>query len=148
MKRLFSLYLVRFWPVLWDPMDALTQPLRNEHFPDPADLAAMADVLGRSPDYRVLRRLVPRTPFVPDPALATKTGVLIDTETTGLDHRADAIIELGMVKFDYTAGGLLVGVRDTFSAFNEPTDRYRPRSSRSPASPTRWSPVRESRRRP
>ena len=42
----------------------------------------------------------------------TKTGILLDTETTGLDHAKDEIIELGMVKFDYTADGRIVGVRD------------------------------------
>ncbi|WP_271574733.1 exonuclease domain-containing protein [Bradyrhizobium sp. CCBAU 11361] len=44
-----------------------------------------------------------------------------DTETTGLDHAKDEIIELGMVKFDYTPDGRIVGLRDTFSAFNEPS---------------------------
>lgn len=50
-----------------------------------------------------------------------RTGILLDTETTGLDHAKDEIIELGMVKFDYTPEGRIVGVRDTFSAFNEPS---------------------------
>ncbi|MCP1747123.1 DNA polymerase-3 subunit epsilon [Bradyrhizobium japonicum] len=45
----------------------------------------------------------------------------MDTETTGLDHRTDELIELGMVKFDYTPDGRIAGVRDTFSAFNEPS---------------------------
>jgi DNA polymerase-3 subunit epsilon len=44
-----------------------------------------------------------------------------DTETTGLDHTKDEIIELGMVKFDYTTDGRIVGLRDTLSAFNEPS---------------------------
>lgn len=60
-------------------------------------LAAMAETLSLSPDYRVLRRLVPRTPVALSTCLETKTAVLLDTETTGLDHRKDEIIELGMV---------------------------------------------------
>ncbi|WP_271587803.1 3'-5' exonuclease [Bradyrhizobium sp. CCBAU 53415] len=44
---------------------------------------------------------------------------MLDTETTGLDHAKDEIIELGMVKFDYAADGRILGVRETFSAFNE-----------------------------
>ncbi|MCP3468337.1 3'-5' exonuclease [Bradyrhizobium sp. CCGUVB23] len=99
-------------------MDALTQPLRDEHFPD---LAAMAEALGRSEDYRVLRRLVARAPYTPMAGQEVKTGILLDTETTGLDHAKDEIIELGMVKFDYLADGRIAGVRDTFSAFNEPS---------------------------
>jgi DNA polymerase-3 subunit epsilon len=87
----------------------------------PMDLAAMAEALSRSADYRVLRRLVPRIPSSPVAGLETKTGILLDTETTGLDHRKDELIELGMVKFDYLPDGRIVGVRDIFSAFNEPS---------------------------
>jgi DNA polymerase III subunit epsilon len=90
-------------------------------FQDTTDLAAMAEALSRSADFRVLRRLVPRPPSPPVAGQETKTGILLDTETTGLDHARDEIIELGMVKFDYTADGRIAGVRDTFSAFNEPS---------------------------
>ncbi|WP_338835154.1 3'-5' exonuclease [Bradyrhizobium septentrionale] len=102
-------------------MNALLQPLRDENFLDPADLAAMAEVLRRSADYRVLRRLLPRAAYTPAAGQEVKTAILLDTETTGLDHRKDEIIELGMVKFDYAVDGHIVGVRDTFSAFNEPS---------------------------
>lgn len=88
---------------------------------DTTDLAAMAETLSRSPDYRVLRRLVASSRYVPTLGQDVRTGVLLDTETTGLDHAKDEIIELGMVKFDYLADGRIVGVRDTFSAFNEPS---------------------------
>ncbi|RXH05957.1 3'-5' exonuclease [Bradyrhizobium vignae] len=82
---------------------------------------AMAQALAQSPDYRVLRRLVARPPYVPTAGQEVRTGILLDTETTGLDHAKDEIIELGMVKFDYAADGRIVGVRDTLSAFNEPS---------------------------
>src|SRR4051794_2569146 len=86
------------------------------------DLAAMAEVLGRSSDYRVLRRLVPRPTSMLASGQETKIGILLDTETTGLDHRKDELIELGMVKFGYTPDGRIIDVRDTFSAFNEPSE--------------------------
>ncbi|WP_152103469.1 3'-5' exonuclease [Bradyrhizobium sp. TM102] len=98
----------------------MTQPLRGEHTLESADLAAMAEALSRSPDYRVLRRLVARPIYTPTAGQEVRTGILLDTETTGLDHAKDEIIELGMVKFDYTPEGRIVGVRDMFSAFNEP----------------------------
>jgi DNA polymerase III subunit epsilon len=103
------------------PMDAVTEPLKAEHILDPSDLAAMAEALSRSPDYRVLRRLIARPTYIPIEGQEVRTGILLDTETTGLDCAKDEIIELGMVKFDYTAGGRIVGVRDTFSALNEPS---------------------------
>jgi len=64
---------------------------------DNTSLAAMAEALSRSTDYRVLRRVVPRTTFTPSVGEGTKTGILLDTETTGLDPRKDEVIELGMV---------------------------------------------------
>ncbi|MGX1007085.1 DNA polymerase-3 subunit epsilon [Bradyrhizobium japonicum] len=85
------------------------------------DLAAMAEALSRSADFRVLRRLTPRIVSSLPTGQGTRTGILLDTETTGLDHRKDEIIELGMVKFEYLADGRIVGVRDTFAAFNEPS---------------------------
>ena len=50
-------------------------------------LAAMAEALAKSTDYRVLRRLVPRKTFNASIGLSTKTGILLDVETTGLDER-------------------------------------------------------------
>lgn len=90
-------------------------------FQDTISLAAMADTLSKSEDYRVLRRLVARPLYAPTIEQDVRTAVLLDTETTGLDCHRDEIIELGMVKFDYRPDGSIVGVRDTFSAFNEPS---------------------------
>jgi DNA polymerase III subunit epsilon len=90
-------------------------------FQETISLAAMAEALSRSTDYRVLRRLVPRPPSTPLSGQETRIGILLDTEITGLDHRKDEIIELGMVRFDYLPDSRIIGVRDTFSAFNEPS---------------------------
>ncbi len=91
-------------------------------FQETISLAAMADALSRSADYRVLRRLTPRFPYTPCIGHDTKTAILLDTETTGLDTLKNEIIELGMVKFDYLPDGRIAGVRDVFSAFNEPSE--------------------------
>jgi DNA polymerase III subunit epsilon len=88
---------------------------------DGTSLAAMADTLSRSADYRVLRRLVPRTPSASPSAEGGRIGVLLDVETTGLDQRNDEVIELGMVKFEYLPDGRVTGLKDVFSSFNEPT---------------------------
>jgi len=91
----------------------------NSH--DNAGLPAMAQALEQSGDYRVLRRLVPRQVCVDrESNVPIKTGILIDVETTGLDTKADEVIELGMVKFGYLTDGTITHVIGRFGAFNEP----------------------------
>jgi DNA polymerase-3 subunit epsilon len=85
-------------------------------------LAAMAEALAKSADYRVLRRLVPRKTLAASIGQSTKTGILLDVETTGLDQRKDEVVELGMVKFDYLPDGRIAGIKDVFSSFNEPSE--------------------------
>jgi DNA polymerase III subunit epsilon len=89
-------------------------------FKNDQSLAAMAEALAKSADYRVLRRLVPRTTFTPSIGQSTKTAILLDVETTGLDQRKDEVVELGMVKFDYLPDGRIAGIRDVFSSFTVP----------------------------
>ena len=90
-------------------------------FENDGELAALAEALVRSGNYRVLRRLVPRTTSVPSTDQVCRTGVIIDLETTGLDQQKDEIIELGMVKFDYLPDGSIAGLRDVFTSFNQPS---------------------------
>ena len=83
-------------------------------------LDAMARELAASGDYRVLRRLVP-SPVMPPAARGEleKIGIVIDLETTGLDHTKDEVIELAMVKFSYGVTGDVAGVHAVFQEFNE-----------------------------
>src|SRR6478672_1935081 len=84
------------------------------------DLAAMAQTLERSGEYRVLRRLPFRQSFS-TPTELTKVGILFDVETTGLDTACDEVVELGMVKFSYHPDGTVAAVLDPFSSLNEPS---------------------------
>lgn len=93
---------------------------------DPHSLAAMAETLASSGEYRVLRRLVPRSEFADSNGAAVKTGILLDVETTGLDYTRDEIIELAMIKFDYLPDGTIIRSGDVFTAFNEPSNPIPP----------------------
>lgn len=77
-----------------------------------------AQALEETGNYRVLRRLekwVDREP----PATGFKIGAFVDVETTGLDHDKDAIIELGIVLFQYDAAGVYT-VSDIYQSFDDP----------------------------
>lgn len=89
-------------------------------------LEDMAQRLEQDADYRVLRRLVPILDFGPPPqgaaTVARRQRVLVlDTETTGLSHRVDKIIELAMLLVDVDPeSGLPFGPVALFEGFEDP----------------------------
>jgi len=86
----------------------------------------MAQRLQAHPDYRVLRRLVPVTDHGPPPDAqgATRPSLrvlVLDTETTGLSHANDRIIELAMLLVQVDAAtGHPFGPVETFEGFEDP----------------------------
>jgi DNA polymerase-3 subunit epsilon len=88
----------------------------------PATLEAMAQQLEADAGYRVLRRLVPIADFGPAPDSPDVRRVLVlDTETTGLSHQTDKIIELAMLLVQVDAStGLPFGPVELFEGFEDP----------------------------
>lgn len=83
-------------------------------------LEEIARELEATGNYRVLRRLVPRTRFAERNAEEAFIGVVVDTETTGLDVSSVDVIELGMVKFEYSPEGKVFRLLDSFSQLQQP----------------------------
>ena len=87
-----------------------------------SNLEALASQLETHPDFRVLRRLVPRLTWPDARPDATLCRVLVlDTETTGLDQSKEKIIELALLRVDVdTATGLPVGVLQVYDGLQDP----------------------------
>lgn len=69
----------------------------------------------------MLRRLMARSPLpIPD-GMATRRGLFVDVETTGLDPIRDEIIELAMVPFVYGLDGHIYAVEEPFNRLRQPS---------------------------
>ena len=88
----------------------------------PMTAQAMADALDQHPDYKVLRRLVTKKEFHPTaPGQVLQRGVVLDTETTGLNVEEDQVIELGMIVFEFDpVQGTIHRVLEVFDELEDP----------------------------
>ena len=73
--------------------------------------------------YKVLERLdAPQTYHQGSPQTA-RIGIVLDTETTGLDTNKDKIIELGFIAFHYDAGtGIIYNILHRYGGFEDPKE--------------------------
>ena len=71
--------------------------------------------------YRILQKLTPRAiaPFA-RPEYPLK-GIILDTETTGLNARKDEIIEIGVIAFTFDAAGLIGDVTGVYGGLQQPS---------------------------
>ena len=86
----------------------------------------MAATLEASGQFRVLRKLQPRTRFFEPDGSRARLGLLVDVETTGLDPARHEIIELAMVPFTYALDGRVFEVGEPFHQLRQPADRIPP----------------------
>ena len=81
----------------------------------------MAEQLSAHPDFKVKRRLLPILNFGPAIGGPTRRVLILDTETTGLDWRAESIIELAMLAVDVDLQtGKPVGEVEVYEDFEDP----------------------------
>lgn len=93
-----------------------------------ADLEAAAALLRASPDWRVVRRYErPERYAAPASDDTTiRTGIYLDTETTGFDADTCKIIELAMVRFEFASDGRIFRLLDDYDEFNDPGEPIPP----------------------
>jgi len=90
----------------------------------PQDKAAQQHLiqqLEQSGDYKVLKRLKPIDRYQQGSPTTPRIGIVLDTETTGLDTTSDIIIELGFIAFSYDAGsGMIYEILHRYGGFEDP----------------------------
>jgi len=89
-------------------------------------LEDIARLLEQSPDFKVLRRLQPRDVFSQSQCEQPLVGIVLDSETTGLDLDKAEVIELAMLKFLYTPDGEVLRVIDKFDKLRQPANPIPP----------------------
>ena len=84
------------------------------------DLKKLAAILSESDQYRVTEKYQKPEFYNTDDTTNKLIGVFLDIEATGLSHSNDKLIELGMVKFEYTEDGRIFRLLDEFSSYQDP----------------------------
>ena len=103
---------------------------RSELKQPPWDPEKAVRLLEDSGEFKVLRKLSfrPITPREESPY--ARLGVLVDTETTGLSHLTDEIIEVGAVAFTYDDDGAIGHVVGVYSGLRQPSITIPPEITR------------------
>jgi DNA polymerase-3 subunit epsilon len=104
--------------------DGEARPKRGRTIPAarPVELSEdqMVEHLEQTGRYRILKRLEPRAVARIIRAEFPLRAVIVDTETTGLDHRKDEIIEIGAIAFTFDEAGNIGDVTGLYGGLQEP----------------------------
>ncbi len=80
----------------------------------------MLEATGR---YQILRKLAPREIVAAARPGYPLKGIILDTETTGLDARQDEVIEIGLVGFTFNDEGEVGDVTAVYGGLQQPSAR-------------------------
>jgi len=97
----------------------------------PTEVVSMLERLAAL-GYRFTRPLVTPETYCDLPSTTrVRKGIVLDTETTGLDAQTDSIIELGMVVFEYCPDtGQVYRVVEVFNSLEDPGKPIPPESTK------------------
>lgn len=84
------------------------------------DDEGLAGYLESTGNYRILRKLMPRQVVERPRPEFSRRGVILDTETTGLNHRTDEIIEIGVIAFTFDDQGAIGDVTGIYGGLRQP----------------------------
>ncbi len=92
------------------------------------ELERSYELLTAHPDFIVLRRLPIRSCYHPSDGRQLRVGLVLDTETTGLET-TDKVIEIGLLRFEFDeVTGDIYSITDTYSALEDPGMRISPQA--------------------
>ena len=90
---------------------------------NPLEAEIAITALHATGDFKVLRKLSLEKDarFTRKPVANSRIALCLDTETTGLNHAEDKVIELGIVAFEYNpATGEIIRITDQYAGFEDP----------------------------
>ncbi len=85
------------------------------------ELLQALGIIEAHPDFRVLRRLVPRQRYNVLGDAPVFRAAYLDCETTGLDTKTAEIIELAIARFSFDPNGVIYEVEDYYEGFQQPS---------------------------
>ena len=87
-------------------------------------LQGLAKELGHSEEYRIIRKYKKPEYYHSSSSSSTDikkfVGAFLDIEATGLSKNKDKLIELGIVKFEYSEDGRIFKILDEFHSYQDP----------------------------
>ena len=94
--------------------------MTTETQPSNLILMKMAATLNQSDQYRVITKYNKPEFYNLSADVPKKIGAFLDIETTGLSVTEDKLIELGIVKFEYSVDGRIFRILEEFSGYQDP----------------------------
>lgn len=86
----------------------------------PSNIEEIVRILAENRNYQILKRFEKLEQYHLDDGEEKLIGIYLDTETTGLDHQNDKIIELALVPFEYNKEGKIFRILNGYSGFQDP----------------------------